>query len=404
MGEEGDGAHHEDRHHDAGDEPAEEQRADRDVRHHPVDDEGQRRRDDRAERRRGGGHADGEFGRIAVVLHGLDLDGAEAGRVGNGGARHAGEDHRADDVDVAEPALHPADEGHGEAIDAPGDAGNIHQVTGEDEERDGEQRKALDAGDHAVGKHHVRRDAGDENVEERCRRHGEGDGQSEQHQHDERAEKNQHHGTVEFERLRPLEHRIATPPVLYRDLYRADEHQQEAQEHRDVDRILGKVDRHHALIEDDRGKAPDQIRRVGEKGGAHHVDSGREHPRRPRRQETKQKVDLDVARQPNTHRRAPKHDHHQAIGGDLLGPPVGVVQHVAGEELQEDGERHEPEQRQREPVLDGIDAEIGFWRRLLESVRDLVAGDRLVDFGSHFVPDGERTTRCRRAMRSSGGE
>ena len=56
----------------------------------------------------GRGDADREFGVVAVILHRLDLDGAEAGGIGDRGARHAGEDHRADDVDVREPAAHPA--------------------------------------------------------------------------------------------------------------------------------------------------------------------------------------------------------------------------------------------------------------------------------------------------------
>ena len=148
--------HHEQRHDDARDHPAEEERADRDVRHHAVDDEGQRRRDDRPERRRGGGDADRELGRVAVVLHGLDLDRAEAGGVGDRRAGHAREDHRADDVHLREPALHPADERDREAIDAAGDAGDVHEIAGEDEERHGEKREALDAGDHALGHDDVR--------------------------------------------------------------------------------------------------------------------------------------------------------------------------------------------------------------------------------------------------------
>ena len=96
--------------HGAGDEAAQEQRADRDVGHHAVDHERQGRRDDRPERGGCGRDADRELGRVAVVLHGLDLDGAEAGGIGDRRARHAGEDHRAHDVDVGEPAAHPAHE------------------------------------------------------------------------------------------------------------------------------------------------------------------------------------------------------------------------------------------------------------------------------------------------------
>ena len=145
-----DGEHHQQRHHDAGQDAGHEQRADRDVGHHAVDDEGQRRREDRPERRGGGGDADRGLDRVAVVLHRLDLDRADAGGIGDRRARHAGEDHRADDVHVGEAALHPADEREREVVDAVGDAGDVHQVAGEDEERHGEQREALDAGDHPL--------------------------------------------------------------------------------------------------------------------------------------------------------------------------------------------------------------------------------------------------------------
>ncbi|MGY4439628.1 hypothetical protein ACVW04_002410 [Bradyrhizobium sp. LM2.3] len=65
-----------------------------------------------------------------MVLHRLDLDGAEAGGIRDRGAGHAGEDHRADDVDVAETAAHPADQRNGELVDAPGDAGDVHEIAG----------------------------------------------------------------------------------------------------------------------------------------------------------------------------------------------------------------------------------------------------------------------------------
>ena len=160
-------SHHEDGHHGAGNDAAEEQRADRDVPHHAVDDERQRRRDDRPERRGRGGDADREFGRVAVILHRLDLDRAETGRIRDRGARHAGEDHRADDVDVREPAAHPARERDREIVDAVGDAGRVHQIAGQDEERHREQRETVDAARHAVQDHEVRI-AGDEmRVDER---------------------------------------------------------------------------------------------------------------------------------------------------------------------------------------------------------------------------------------------
>ena len=57
----GDGDHHQDRHHHAGQDAGQEQRAHRDVGEQRVDHERQRRRDDRPERRRRGGHSDREL-------------------------------------------------------------------------------------------------------------------------------------------------------------------------------------------------------------------------------------------------------------------------------------------------------------------------------------------------------
>jgi len=114
----GHGRHHEKAHHDPRDHAREKELSYGDAGHHAVDDERQRRRNDGPERRRGGGHADGEVDRVAVVLHRLDLDGAQARGIGDRGARHSGEDHRADDVHVSEPAFQPSHEGEREVVDA----------------------------------------------------------------------------------------------------------------------------------------------------------------------------------------------------------------------------------------------------------------------------------------------
>jgi hypothetical protein len=70
-----------------------------------------------------------------VILHRLDFDGAEARGVRDGGAGHAGKDHRTDDIDVTEAAAHPAHQRDRELVDAPGDSGDVHEVAGQDEER-----------------------------------------------------------------------------------------------------------------------------------------------------------------------------------------------------------------------------------------------------------------------------
>ncbi len=164
----------------AGDEAAEEQRADRDVAHHAVDHERQRRRDDRPERGGRRGDADREFGVVAVVLHRLDFDGAETGGVRDRGAGHAGEDHRAEDVHMGETAAHPAAGRHREIIDAVGDPGRIHQIAGEDEERHRQQRKTVEAAGHAVQDHEVGNARDEVGVEQRRARQRDEHGNADQ--------------------------------------------------------------------------------------------------------------------------------------------------------------------------------------------------------------------------------
>jgi hypothetical protein len=96
-----------------------------------------------------------------VILHGLDLDGAKTGSIGDGRARHTGKNHRAHDVDVGQAAAGPARNRHREVVDAVGDPGGIHQVAGQDEKGHGQQREAVHAARHAVQNHEVR-NAGDE--------------------------------------------------------------------------------------------------------------------------------------------------------------------------------------------------------------------------------------------------
>ena len=117
-----------------------------------------------------------------MVRHRLDLDGAQAGGVGNGGAAHAGKNHRAHHVDMAQAALEPAHQRQRVVVNAVGDAGVVHQVAGQNEEGHGQQRKAVNAADHAVNHHKRRRAVGHQNVDERSPGHGHGHGDAAAHQ------------------------------------------------------------------------------------------------------------------------------------------------------------------------------------------------------------------------------
>jgi hypothetical protein len=82
-------------------------------------------------------------------------------------------------------ALQPADQREREVVDAVGDAGVVHQVAGQDEERHRQQRKAVDAADHAVHHRERRQVAADQDVQQRRARHRDGHRHAAGHQEQE---------------------------------------------------------------------------------------------------------------------------------------------------------------------------------------------------------------------------
>src|SRR4029078_9450160 len=148
-----------------------------------------------------------------------------------------------------------------------------------------------------------------------------------------------------------LQNGVAPAPVLDRDMDRAAEHQHEAEQHGVIDKTLLKLDRGHPLVADDLDELPDQLDRIAEERDPDQVDHGRQRPRRQMRQIAEDQVDLDVARQPHANLRADEYHADQAVGRDLLGPGVAIVEDIAGEELQENRQRHDAEDRERQPVL-----------------------------------------------------
>jgi hypothetical protein len=188
----GDIEHQDHRHQHAGDQPAGEKLADRDVADDAENDHGQRWRNDRADGRGRRGDADRELVLVAMVAHGLDLDGTEAAGIGDRGSRHAGEDDRADHVHMAEAALHPAHRRDCEVVDAVGNPGRVHQVAGQDEERHGEQGKRIDAAGHPVEHHEVRDHGLELDVGERPRGKRHEDRNPEHEQEEEDAEQPDH--------------------------------------------------------------------------------------------------------------------------------------------------------------------------------------------------------------------
>ena len=145
LRDDGDDDHQRHAHQHAGHEAAEEEIADRGIGHHGVEDHGDRGRDDGADGRRGGGQRAGEARLIAALLqHHLDHQLARAGRIGDGAAAHAREDHAGDDGHMGEAAADAPDDQAGEAQQPLADGARVHDLGGDDEERHGEQHEAAE--------------------------------------------------------------------------------------------------------------------------------------------------------------------------------------------------------------------------------------------------------------------
>src|SRR5213075_1589366 len=63
-----------------------------------------------------------------------------------------------------------------------------------------------------------------------------------------------------------LQYRKPAPPVFDRDLDRAAEHQDEAEQHGVIDEAFLELDRRHPFVADDLDERPDQFCRVTEEG------------------------------------------------------------------------------------------------------------------------------------------
>ena len=173
----------------ARDDAAEEEIADRGVRDQRVEHQRDRGRDDRAEHRRDRRQRGGEGRRVLAVaghqrLHEL----AGAGGIGERRARHAGEDDALHHVHLGEAAAVAPDERVAPAQQPIHDAAGIHELCGEDEERDREQQVARV---HAVqellgGRPHV--EAREIEIQHRARDHRVPDRQAEQAQGDDRQD------------------------------------------------------------------------------------------------------------------------------------------------------------------------------------------------------------------------
>ena len=182
MREIGHSQHHQQRHQNAGQNARQKQGSNTDIGHHAVDHKGQARWNDGPQCGRSGGDAHRKLAAVAVVFHGLDLHRAQAGRISNGGAAHAGKNHRADHIDMAQSPFEPTHQGQRIVENPVGDAGIVHQVAGQNKEGHSQQRKAVNAADHAVDHHKGRRGVLPKQVDHGGPGHGNGHRDAARHQ------------------------------------------------------------------------------------------------------------------------------------------------------------------------------------------------------------------------------
>ena len=141
---------HDDRRHHA----AHEQLAHADARHAAVDDQRDGGREDRADDRGGRRYRSGKVFVITVRLHGFHLDGAETARIRHGRAGHAGENHRCNNIGMAQTAGDPAHQFAGRVEDFLCDAAGVHEVAGKNKQRYRDQKEGVDSADHLLSDDH----------------------------------------------------------------------------------------------------------------------------------------------------------------------------------------------------------------------------------------------------------
>ena len=153
------------------------QRADRHLQHAAPHDHQDRRRDDHREHRRHRGDRDREREVVAFLDLRLDEDLALARRVGRGRPGDAGEEHRQQHIDLRQRAGEVADHRPRQGDQTVGDAADVHQVGGQQEERHREQDERVVGLERRVEDDHRRQPRLDE-------QHGQaGEPQRERHRH-----------------------------------------------------------------------------------------------------------------------------------------------------------------------------------------------------------------------------
>ncbi len=162
LGVDVDRDHQRQRHHHPGSDAGHEEAADR-HRDHPAPDHHQDgRRNDHAHHRGAGDQRDRERRVVALLLHRRDQHAADARGLRRRRAGNAGEQHRHQHVDVAQSTRQVADQGAREVDQLLRDAGRIHQVGSEHEERHRQQQERVVGLQHLVEQQERRQPVVDE--------------------------------------------------------------------------------------------------------------------------------------------------------------------------------------------------------------------------------------------------
>ena len=105
------------------------------------------------------GHGDryGEISIVAIVDHHRYEHRTDGGYIGDCRTTDAAEEHGGKDVHLCQTTAEPTDEGVGEADQPSGNASLAHDLTREDEERDGEQREGVHPADQTLDDRHERK-------------------------------------------------------------------------------------------------------------------------------------------------------------------------------------------------------------------------------------------------------
>ena len=142
--------------------------------------------------------------------------------------------------------------------------------------------------------------------------------------------------------------------MLDGDLDRAHRGTGEAEAAHRVDAVHRQIDDGHLVVAHLLHHLPGEDHRVGEEHDAYRIDQGGHDATDGLGQVAVRDVDVNVSIEPHQVRDADEDHADKKVAGDLLGPGGRVVERVAGEELVEDGDRENPEEKERDPGLEGV--------------------------------------------------